>query len=214
MMTEEYTLDELVEHSGFSLRTLRFYIQEGLLPGPDSRGKYAHYSQEHLERLAVIIRLKKMRLPLQEIRRLLENMTPEDIRQQLESTIEGETKKIHAYRDMRDLGSCRKIEENDRRDSKPVARSSALDYIRNLERAWGNLPISNESQTTQPVSSIRSSRCRADENRNRPEIGNKTWQRIEITDGVELHLRDDLNLDAQTIASKLIDYAKHLRGKQ
>jgi DNA-binding transcriptional MerR regulator len=48
-MTDEFTLEELEKMSGLPIRTLRFYIQEGLLPGPDTRGKFARYSQKHLD---------------------------------------------------------------------------------------------------------------------------------------------------------------------
>ena len=47
-MNDELTLEDLVNISGLPIRTVRFYIQEGLLPGPDSRGKNARYTEEHL----------------------------------------------------------------------------------------------------------------------------------------------------------------------
>ena len=70
-MTDELTLEDLAVQRGLTLRTLRFYRQEGLLPGPDTRGKYARYSQQHLDRLELIRRMKDLRLPLQEIRQLI-----------------------------------------------------------------------------------------------------------------------------------------------
>ena len=62
-MTEEYTIEDLENHSGIPTRTLHYYMQLGLLPGPDKRGKYASYSQEHIDRLDLILILKEMHLP-------------------------------------------------------------------------------------------------------------------------------------------------------
>ena len=49
MLGEEQslTIEELAERAETSVRTIRFYIAEGLLPGPGARGKAASYSGEH-----------------------------------------------------------------------------------------------------------------------------------------------------------------------
>lgn len=64
-------LAELANRAGVSPRTIRYYIQEGLLPSPETKGPGAHYGQEHLDRLQIIKRLQQQYLPLVEIRRLL-----------------------------------------------------------------------------------------------------------------------------------------------
>jgi len=79
MENTELTLEELASISLVPIRTLRFYIQEGLLPGPDTRGKNATYSNQHLERIEMIKRLKEHFLPLQQIKSLLDNMSEDDI---------------------------------------------------------------------------------------------------------------------------------------
>jgi DNA-binding transcriptional MerR regulator len=66
-----YTLAELTEAAGVSVRTVRYYISEGLLPPPFGAGPASHYSGAHLNRLALIGRLKDAYLPLKEIRRRL-----------------------------------------------------------------------------------------------------------------------------------------------
>lgn len=45
------TIDDLAARAEVPIRTVRFYIAEGLLPGASSRGKGASYTQEHLDRL-------------------------------------------------------------------------------------------------------------------------------------------------------------------
>lgn len=66
-------LTELADRAGVSIRTVRYYIQQGLLPAPEGRGPGAHYSEDHLDRLLVIKRLQREHLPLAEIRRMLES---------------------------------------------------------------------------------------------------------------------------------------------
>ena len=73
------TLDELCAEAGVTVRTVRYYISEGLLPPPDGHGTAARYSAEHRDRLAVIGRLKEQYLPLREIRRALDAMSPEQV---------------------------------------------------------------------------------------------------------------------------------------
>lgn len=68
------SIDELAEQVGVSIRTIRYYISEGLLPGPESRGKSAQYGMEHLVRLRLIRQLVDERLPLRDIRVLLASL--------------------------------------------------------------------------------------------------------------------------------------------
>lgn len=66
-----YTIGELAQQAGVTPRTVRYYTTEGLLPQPDTRGRYARYSHAHLARLAEIVRLKAQYLPLHVIRERL-----------------------------------------------------------------------------------------------------------------------------------------------
>ena len=74
-----YSLDELTSLTGVTVRTVRYYIAEGLLPPPVTVGRNASYTREHLDRLRLITRLKEGYLPLKEIRRQIQAMTPEEI---------------------------------------------------------------------------------------------------------------------------------------
>lgn len=46
-----YNIDELADLGGVSRRTVRFYVQEGLLPAPLGVGRGSHYDRSHLGRL-------------------------------------------------------------------------------------------------------------------------------------------------------------------
>ena len=46
-----FSIDELADLGGVSRRTVRYYVQEGLLPAPLGVGRGRHYDQSHLDRL-------------------------------------------------------------------------------------------------------------------------------------------------------------------
>jgi DNA-binding transcriptional MerR regulator len=84
-MTEEllYQIGELAEQTGVTPRTIRYYTAEGLLPPPDTRGRYALYGENHALRLQLINRLKEAYLPLNEIKLRIEQLTIEQVRRLL-----------------------------------------------------------------------------------------------------------------------------------
>jgi len=51
MADDEVTLTELAEQTGESTRTLRFYVMQGLLRGPDASGPRARYPFEYVARV-------------------------------------------------------------------------------------------------------------------------------------------------------------------
>jgi len=66
------TLTELSEVSGCPARTIRFYIAQGVLDGPDKAGRAAAYGPEHLSRLERIRRLQDEGYTLAAIRGVLD----------------------------------------------------------------------------------------------------------------------------------------------
>jgi DNA-binding transcriptional MerR regulator len=86
MMDDEprYSLSELTDEAGVSVRTVRYYIAEGLLPPPVTAGPRSSYTRAHLDRLRLIDRMKTSYLPLREIRRRLTALDDDDVRRLLE----------------------------------------------------------------------------------------------------------------------------------
>ena len=74
-----FTIEELAELVAVPVRTIRYYITEGLLPGPEGRGKAASYGEEHLQRLRLIRLLSSQRRPLAEIHQLLYRLSLAEI---------------------------------------------------------------------------------------------------------------------------------------
>jgi len=87
LLNPTFDLSQLADRAGVSPRTVRYYIQQGLLPSPEAKGPGAHYRNEHLDRLLIIKRLQQDHLPLAEIRRMLEEAEgdPKEMRALLHS---------------------------------------------------------------------------------------------------------------------------------
>ena len=62
-----YGIKELAELGGVTRRTVRYYVQRGLLPTPLGTGRGPHYTPAHLERLIHIRQLQESGVPLAEI---------------------------------------------------------------------------------------------------------------------------------------------------
>jgi DNA-binding transcriptional MerR regulator len=66
-----YAIGDLADLGGVSRRTVRYYVQEGLLPTPHGVGRGNHYGPEHLEQLLKVKTLQEGGRSLDEIRRAL-----------------------------------------------------------------------------------------------------------------------------------------------
>jgi DNA-binding transcriptional MerR regulator len=66
-----FNLDELSSLTELTKRTIRFYIQTGLLSKPTGVGRGSHYNQRHLEDLLEIRKWQRAGLSLERIQRLL-----------------------------------------------------------------------------------------------------------------------------------------------
>ncbi len=86
MNTSTFTIEELAQTikddtgEDLSVRTIRYYITEGILRRPDERGKF---STAHLDRLQLILQLKKAFTPLPEIKQQLALLSDGDVAAQL-----------------------------------------------------------------------------------------------------------------------------------
>lgn len=73
--TNRYGIDELAGLGGVSRRTVRYYVQEALIPAPLGVGRGRHYGPEHLEGLLKVKSLQEQGRSLDEIRRILDGAT-------------------------------------------------------------------------------------------------------------------------------------------
>jgi DNA-binding transcriptional MerR regulator len=71
-MSDTFDIHTLSQATATPVRTLRFWVAEGILPPPSSRGPAASYGPGHRDRVTLIRRLQDAHLPLAAIRAQLE----------------------------------------------------------------------------------------------------------------------------------------------
>ena len=72
MIPDELSIGDLADATGVSRRTVRFYVQQRLIPPPLGRGRGRHYDRSHLDRLRRIGELQAAGHSLDAIRRILD----------------------------------------------------------------------------------------------------------------------------------------------
>ena len=71
-----YNIETLAKLSGLTRRTIRYYVQRGLLKPPQGGGRGSYYTDQHLERLKKIKKWSEQGVPLIHIRDMLDGKTP------------------------------------------------------------------------------------------------------------------------------------------
>jgi DNA-binding transcriptional MerR regulator len=89
-MTEKtYNLDDLCKLSNISKRTIRYYIQLGLLERPHGETRAAHYTGKHIEQLLQLKKWSDAGISLERIRELFAgDEVPVPPRRQKPGTVE------------------------------------------------------------------------------------------------------------------------------
>ena len=76
---DDLTLQEIEALSGVAIRTLRSWIDEGLLEPPDKSGRGARYPRENVDRALAVLTLKAQKLSLKEIAQMFILASPSDL---------------------------------------------------------------------------------------------------------------------------------------
>lgn len=216
MSTRKYTLKELESQTRFGSRTIRNYIDKGLLPGAYSRGRYASYGQEHLDRLLFLRKLKNRgKLPLDEVRRLLLQLSPERIKaiahgkENIASIASKPSWDVHLDECQSDdfypaeetrssyISTDSEVQPVPQHDSSPPPRDSALDYIRRL-RSPGSpaVPGRSDSRLRQAARKLR--QITPGHHPPTRRAKGEWWAAIEVTPDIELRAR---GLDGDDLAA-------------
>ncbi|HWQ84477.1 MAG TPA: MerR family transcriptional regulator [Anaerolineales bacterium] len=198
MPNQQYTIRELAERANTTIRTIRYYTEEGLLPPPVIQGKNAYYTRDHLNRLELVRRMKDAYLPLREIRQVMLSISETEVIERLSDQIQP---------------NKRSVKESNMDDSALSKSSEALEYISRLMSEQAvfrplarNQPNQNQpSKHTEPLPAASNLRVSGN---SESVIGN--WQRIQLASGVELHLRTPADPDLTDRVEQLISFAMKL----
>jgi DNA-binding transcriptional MerR regulator len=80
---KKYTIEEISSLTGFSRRTIRYYIQENIIEPPSGRGRGGFYYNSHLSDLLKIRSLQEKGLNLNSIKDILKG-TEQPVREDSE----------------------------------------------------------------------------------------------------------------------------------
>ena len=188
----DYTINELAKKARVSVRTIRFYVNEGLLPAPDTRGRYSVYTDEYLDRLELIRRLKDSFLPLKEIRANVSSLSWEEVQASLADLRKQDAQTQRAAMAGEDTWQGQRFSER---------RSSAAEYIAEL---LSSKPA-NRPLPPQPVGLPAASKT-ADSSGAREE----SWQRIHLAPGIELHIQQPVHSSNPQKIEQIVRLAKKL----
>lgn len=75
MKEKAYTIDDLCELTRFSRRTIRYYVQEGIIDPPAGRGRGGFYYDSQLQKLLQVKSLQDKGMSLIAIRKYLNQET-------------------------------------------------------------------------------------------------------------------------------------------
>jgi DNA-binding transcriptional MerR regulator len=75
-MDTTFTLDQLSGLTDLSLRTIRYYIQLGLVERHEGDRKHARYTQRHLDQLLQVRAMADQGMPLERIKHEMQGTTP------------------------------------------------------------------------------------------------------------------------------------------
>jgi|SRR5579871_1034397 len=186
-MTQEafYTIGQLAQAAGLTPRTIRYYTAEGLLPAPDTRGRYARYSHEHLSRLRLIHHMKSAYLPLTVIRERLNSLTTAEIEAQLSVDTPAGMERQEPLAILQLATTVLPSETSRPRPAMLLEaprepfppRASGRRRILLISPRLAGLPSTLPWEELSPSDSPR-----------RAELTTETWKRIVLAPGVELHL--------------------------
>ncbi len=200
---DSFDLNELSAAAAVTPRTVRYYVQQGLLPSPGTRGPGTRYDRTHLDRLQLIRWLQRQHLPLAEIRRRLETLDEHGVREALEASAEatGGSSALDYVRDLLTRQAERTAAEPPmtmaaaRSTAKPPPEPSAS---RKPGAAFSALfRHLGPPQSTEPAKATRS-----------------TWERIPLAADVELHVRRPLSREQNRQVEQLIDAARDIFAEE
>ena len=187
MTTDRYSLTELADLAGVSVRTVRYYQSQGLLSSSGTSGPGAKYDEAHLARLQLIRRLQRDHLPLAEIRRRLADL---------------------------DDATVMTLAEN---APQAPPQDSALDYVRGVLASGSAPPASPrfarraaEMPAAAYAMSVQLTPPEPPPADARVRIERSQWERIELATDVELHVRRPLPRPLARQVDRLIAIATDL----
>lgn len=195
-----FELAELCDQADVTVRTVRYYIQQGLLPNPGAGREARKYGVGHLHRLRLIRQLQREHLPLAEIRQRLSGLS--------DSAVAAMVAPTTPTRDP--MPTAREYLDQLLGPRKSSASESAPGHTRASEG-----PMNATSRTPIPVTPIAggpTSSAAAPDSPG-PESwpqAREQWEHLVLHDDVELHIRRPASRDLNRRIERLLEIARRI----
>jgi DNA-binding transcriptional MerR regulator len=205
----EHTISELSALSGLSVRTIRYYVAQGLIPSAGSGGPATRYPDATLARLRLITRLRDAHQPLAEIRKQLLALSDDQVLALAGTPAEPEPAGTA-------LDYVRSVLGGSRPDATLRPHASLL-------RAAADPGPPRAASATSPT---RATVLSADALPNpqgdalipaedAASFGQRSqWERVAISPDIELHVRRPLSRRDNRLVERLLAFARQLQEQQ
>ncbi|KAB8144342.1 MerR family transcriptional regulator [Chloroflexia bacterium SDU3-3] len=204
--TDMLTIGELASQADVTPRTIRYYTSEGLLPPPHVQGKYTRYTADYVQRLRLIARLKAAYLPLNEIRDRIAALDTEGVEAMLRELGEMQPAAAPAPESASDYITG--ILEQQKRSSQLPRPAPPAPMA--PPPAPAGAPAPSAPPPAAPKQAEGFLRRLIAPKPSVEEAAHEHWQRIPLAPGVELHIRSDIQEQAQKQIQKLIEHARSI----
>jgi DNA-binding transcriptional MerR regulator len=183
----KYSIKDLEEKTGIKVRTIRLYIQEGLVPPPNGTGGGASYDDTHLLHLQAVKVLQESQLKFSGIKEALAAMSADEVRALVADSESGKR-----TWDSQSLQNW----------IRPVA--PPVPTPRDFSFAAIGTPQSPQLAAT-PSASILGRLTR------QTPQAQETWLRMSPLDGVEVQIRDDVDPKTKELVMQLMQQLQNLQ---
>ena len=205
------TISELADAAGVTVRTIRYYVNEGLLPQAETSGRYALYDAAYLDRLELIRRWKEAYLPLKEIRERMALLSDPQVREMLQQldAVEAESPPLaessrpanlqsappaaapapqQAIREDSALAYLHSLRGGTPPQAEPVppAEQEALEYIHDIRKRQNVTPPPRKKTWGTPPG--------------------EPWRRIQVFPGFEIHIAEAIYQQFRQEIHELLDW--------
>ena len=207
------TLQELADHTGVEPRTIRSYVEKGVIPGPESLGRGARYPRETLDRLKVLqlLRDANRTLTLDQIRVLLHRIG----QSQLRAIAEGSLR----------IGA---VIDTDAAGLTPHPKTAAMEYLHALKHSWSQTPSpslrslaaptrrqppADDDQLSVLENAARALAALAGGPSSSRSTRGENWYRISLTPDIELSVHGDFDTEQLAQLHRIGDSLRTLLTK-
>ena len=198
---EDLDLAELAREAGVTPRTIRYYVQQGLLPSP-GKGPGTRYDRALVDRLQLIKLLQRQHLPLSAIRQRLDELDDDGVRRELGSPPELPLSDSA-------LSYVRETLSRDRAGEEPSSRSSSPHRTGEEHDLFG-VPV---SPALSPLAALKPAAANVQTDA-KWQVTKSTWERVRLSRNVELNIRRPLSREQNKQVDDLIEAARKIFSEE